>query len=231
MLALLFVLMTPLLSALRIAFPSIPDRMIPLLSLVGGLAAGVAHALFSGASFEDALFSAAIGMAGGGASVAVHQSLKARVSDVAPPSGTPKGSGPQDGPPTPRSPKPGPSEMARLAMAVGVIVFVGLPIGAVWVGCTAQQRAIATTVAQDATGPCGALMTIVGAPELAPTCALLDDVTVAISELIAEHQAASVVDAGAIAAKLDAAWRPSTAEVHRRVKRNTDAKRAFGGQK
>jgi hypothetical protein len=219
-LALLFILMTPLLTALRLAFPKIPDRFIPLMSLGGGLLAGAAHALISGASLEDALFSAAIGMAGGGASVAVHQSMKQRPpSDV-----DPKAS---SGPPTPRTAKQvPPSELARVAWATVLLVAWGV-VGVSWAACTAGERQVAGVVAAGAVPVCEGIL-VAAAPEIAALCTDIPSVEAAIAELVAEHssQFGSTV-AGDAGPRTAAVWRPSMAEVHRRLA----AKRAKDGGK
>jgi hypothetical protein len=206
-LALLFVLMTPLLTALRLAFPSLPDRVIPLLSLAGGLAAGVGHSLLIGASLEDALFAAAIGMAGGGASVAVHQSLKQRPpSDV-----DPKAS---SGPPTPKTAMPvPPNEVQRLAWAVGLLLAF-VTISFCHAACTAGERQTAADITKAAVPLCEEGLVLAAAPELAPICVALPEVEAVIAELVGQHGSTMASDAGMRAA---AVWRPSMADVHRRL--------------
>ena len=141
-LALLGVLLFPLLAAVRQAFPNVPPRFLPLISLCGGLAAGVGHALAMGAGWEDALWSAAIGLAGGGTSVAFYEATKKRAPGAPPSSGNaPTG---QDGPTTPKSPRPGGDELSRLAWASCLLVlwaFAGTCLA-----CTAAQQKIAGNV-------------------------------------------------------------------------------------
>jgi hypothetical protein len=210
-LALLFVLMTPLLSALRAAFPGVPDRFIPILSMVGGLAAGVAHALISGASLDDAVFSAAIGLSGGGTAVAVHQSLKKK-----PPEGP--GGGDADAPtlPPPAKPKGPPGELARVAWALGLL-FAFVAISFCQAACTPGERKTAADVTKAAVPICEEGLVLAAAPELAPMCAALPEIEAAIAELVAEHGSAHGSTVAGVGMRTAAPWRPSMADVHRKL--------------
>jgi hypothetical protein len=219
-LALLGVLLFPLLAAVRQAFPSIPDRFVPLLSLCGGLAAGVGHALATGSGWEDALWSAAIGVAGGGSSVAFHEAMKSRPSPSAPSSDDAA-----SGPPTPKSPKSAP-ELSRVAWASCLLVvwaFAGTCLA-----CTVADRKTAKSIADGAVVPCEAGLTILAdAPELAGVCVGVDELIDAALAWADDHQAAP----GAM--KLSAHAKPTKADIHRIVmkRRAAAAAQLDGGAK
>jgi hypothetical protein len=194
----------------------VPDRALPLLSMLGGLALGVAHGLLMGESAKAAFVSAVTGLAAGFAGSGVHESVKAA---KAPPGA---GDGPS-GPPTPKSPRAAPSDLPRIAMlfAVGIGWLIA---GAIWIGCTVAERKTAADVAAAAVPLCEEGLVLAAAPELAPLCAALPEVEAIIAELVSEHGSTTASDAGMRAA---APWRPSMAEVHRRIA----AKRAKDGGK
>lgn len=203
-LALLGVLLFPLLAALRKAFPHIPDRFLPLISLMGGLAAGVGHALAMGAGWEDALWSAALGLAGGGTSVAIHEATKSKK-----PSGPAGGEDASTGPETPKSPRSSP-ELSRVALAAGLLVAWALAGSCL--ACTVADRAKAKNIADGAVPACEAgLVLLADAPELSPICSAVDELIDAALAWADEHQAAP----GAM--KLGAKPKPTKAELHRLV--------------
>jgi hypothetical protein len=178
----------------------VSDRLLPLIALASNFAIGLAHGLMLGETPKKAAASVLMGLVSGLASVGIHENVKAAK--------TPPGAsdGPS-GPPTPKSPRPNPTELSRVGW-MGALLFGWLVVGGVW-ACTAAERRTAADVTAAAAPLCEEGLVIAAAPELAPLCAGLVEVEAIVSELIAEHTG----DAGALARS----YRPTMAEVHRRL--------------
>jgi hypothetical protein len=196
----------------------VSDRLLPVLSTAGGIAIGVAHGLGMGEGPKAALMSTLTGLVAGLAGSGMHENVKAAKAPPSAPAG--------DGPPTPKSPRaPPPSDVARIAWATGLLAVWG-GLGLTWAACTAGERKTAADIANAAEPVCEEGLRLLAAPELAGLCVGVTELESIIAELVSEHSSklgSTVVGDGGM--RTAAPWRPSMADVHRRLaaKRAKDA--------